>query len=177
MQVRPGLRLGLAVLSFWPFMPLFARAPLYGRLLVELMLDRRVPATRKVIVGIAMAYVVSPVDLVPDFVPIISRLDDFAALVVSLDLLLEGVPREVMLEKMYQLGIDGRELERDMASVRRFLPAPIRSAALRLPDAIDHAVAVVRSRIDTLRSPYLGRRSSSREGHPDPGCDIARQER
>jgi uncharacterized membrane protein YkvA (DUF1232 family) len=92
------------------------------------------------------------VDLVPDFVPIISRLDDFAALVVSLDLLLEGVPREVMIEKMYQLGIDGRELERDMASVRRFLPAPIRSAALRLPDAIDHAVAVVRRRIDELRS-------------------------
>jgi uncharacterized membrane protein YkvA (DUF1232 family) len=152
MQVRPGLRLGLAVLSFWPFMPLLARAPLYGRLLVELMLDRRVPATRKVIVGVAMAYVVSPVDLVPDFVPIISRLDDFAALVVSLDLLLEGVPKEVMLEKMYQLGIDGRELERDMASVRRFLPAPIRSAALRLPDAIDHAVAVVRRRIDELRS-------------------------
>jgi uncharacterized membrane protein YkvA (DUF1232 family) len=152
MQVRPGLRLGLAVLSFWPFMPLLARAPLYGRLLVELMLDRRVPATRKVIVGVAMAYVVSPVDLVPDFVPIISRLDDFAALVVSLDLLLEGVPREVMIEKMYQLGIDGRELERDMASVRRFLPAPIRSAALRLPDAIDHAVAVVRRRIDELRS-------------------------
>jgi uncharacterized membrane protein YkvA (DUF1232 family) len=155
MQVRSGLRLGLAVLSFWRFLPLFARAPLYGRLLVELMLDRRVPKTRKAIVGLAMAYVVSPVDLVPDFVPIISRLDDFAALVVSLDLLLEGVPREVMLEKMYQLGIDGRELERDMASVRRFLPAPIRSAALRLPDAIDHAVAVVRSRIDTLRSPYL----------------------
>ncbi len=155
MQVRPGLRLGLAVLSFWPFMPLFARAPLYGRLLVELMLDRRVPTTRKVIVGVAMAYVVSPVDLVPDFVPIISRLDDFAALVVSLDLLLEGVPKEVMLEKMSQLGIDGRELERDMASVRRFLPAPIRSAALRLPDAIDHAVAVVRSRIEELRSPNL----------------------
>lgn len=152
MQVRPGLRLGLAVLSFWPFMPLAARAPLYGRLLAELMLDRRVPTTRKAIVGLAMAYVVSPVDLVPDFIPIISRLDDFAALVVSLDLLLEGVPREVMIEKMYQLGIDGRELERDMASVRRFLPAPIRSAALRLPDAIDHAVAVVRRRIDELRS-------------------------
>lgn len=152
MQVRPGLRLGLAVVSFWPFMPLFARAPLYGRLVVELMLDRRVSTTRKAIVGVALAYVASPVDLVPDFVPIISRLDDFAALVVSLDLLLEGVPREVMIEKMYRLGIDGRELERDMASVRRFLPAPIRSAALRVPDAIDRGVAVVRTWIDEHRS-------------------------
>ncbi len=153
MQVRPGIRLGLAVLSFWPFMPLVARAPIYGRLLLELMLDRRVPMTRKAIVGVALTYVASPVDLVPDFIPIISRVDDLAAMVVSLDLLLEGVPKEVMIEKMYRLGIDGRELERDLASLRRFLPAPIRSAVLRLPDAIDHAVAVVRDRIDERRSP------------------------
>jgi uncharacterized membrane protein YkvA (DUF1232 family) len=152
MQVRPGLRLGLTVLSLWPFMPIVARAPLYGRLIVELMLDRRVPASRKAILGLALAYVASPIDLVPDFIPVISRLDDVAALVISLDLLLEGVPREVMIEKMYQLGIDGRELERDMASVRRFLPAPIRSAALRLPDAIDRVSAVVRSWIDEQRS-------------------------
>jgi len=152
MPLRSSLRLGLTALSFWPFMPLVALAPLYGRLLVELMLDKRVPASRKVLIGIAAAYVVSPIDLIPDFIPVISRLDDFAALVISLDLLLEGVPREVMIEKMYKLGIDGRELERDMASVRRFLPAPIRSAALQLPLAIDRGAAVVRSWIDDHRS-------------------------
>lgn len=152
MPLRSSIRLGLTVLSFWPFMPLVARAPLYGRLLVELMLDRRVSTTRKVLVGVAVAYVVSPIDLVPDFIPVISRLDDFAALVIALDLLLEGVPREVMIEKMYELGIDGRELERDMASVRRFLPAPIRSTALRLPIAIDRGVAVIQSWIEDRRS-------------------------
>ena len=57
-----------------------------------------------------------------------------------------------MIEKMYKLGIDGRELERDMASVRRFLPAPIRSAALQLPIAIDRGAAVVRDWIDDHRS-------------------------
>jgi len=60
-----------------------------------------------------------------------------------------------MIEKMYQLGIDGRELERDLASVRRFLPAPIRSAALRLPDAIDRGVAAIRSSIGVRRSQDL----------------------
>jgi uncharacterized membrane protein YkvA (DUF1232 family) len=150
--MRTSLRLGLTMLSFWPFMPLAARAPLYGRLLVELMLDRRVPGSRKVLLGIAVAYVVSPIDLVPDFIPVISRLDDLAAMVIALDLLLEGVPREVLIEKMYKLGIDGRELERDMAAVRRFLPAPIRSAALQLPLAIDRGAAVVRSWIDDHRS-------------------------
>jgi uncharacterized membrane protein YkvA (DUF1232 family) len=152
MPVRTSLRLGLTMLSFWPFMPLMARAPLYGRLLVELMLDGRVPASRKGLLGVAVAYVMSPIDLVPDFIPVIGRLDDIAAMVIALDLLLEGVPREVMIEKMYKLGIDGRELERDMASVRRFLPAPIRSAALQLPLAIDRGAAVVRSWIDDHRS-------------------------
>jgi uncharacterized membrane protein YkvA (DUF1232 family) len=152
MPVRTSLRLGLTMLSFWPFMPLAARAPLYGRLLIELMLDKRVPGSRKVLLGLAVAYVVSPIDLVPDFIPVISRLDDLAAMVIALDLLLEGVPREVMIEKMYKLGIDGRELERDMASVRRFLPAPIRAAALQLPLAIDRGAAVVRSWIDDHRS-------------------------
>ncbi len=150
--MRTSLRLGLTMLSFWPFMPLAARAPLYGRLLIELMLDKRVPGSRKVLLGLAVAYVVSPIDLVPDFIPVISRLDDLAAMVIALDLLLEGVPREVMIEKMYKLGIDGRELERDMASVRRFLPAPIRAAALQLPLAIDRGAAVVRSWIDDHRS-------------------------
>jgi uncharacterized membrane protein YkvA (DUF1232 family) len=152
MPIRSSLRLGLTVLSFWPFMPIVARAPLYGRLLVELMLDGRVPGSRRAIVGFAVAYVISPIDLVPDFIPVISRLDDVAALVIALDLLLEGVPREVLIEKMYKLGIDGRELERDMASVRRFLPAPIRSAALQLPIAIDRAAVVVRSWIEDHRS-------------------------
>ena len=63
MPVRSSLRLGLTVLSFWPFMPIVARAPLYGRLLVALMLDRRVPASRKLLIGVAVAYVVSPIDL------------------------------------------------------------------------------------------------------------------
>jgi len=145
MALRSSLRLGLTVFSFWPFLPVAARVPLYGRLVLDLLLDPRVPASRKVVLGIAAAYVVSPIDLIPDFIPVISRFDDVAVVVIALDLFLEGVPREMMIEKMYALGIDGRELERDMESVRRFVPKPIRAAALRMPDAIDHAVDVSRN--------------------------------
>lgn len=144
MPLRHSLRLGLSVLSFWPFLPIAARAPLYGRLVLELLADGRVPGSRKALLGIAAAYVVSPIDLIPDFLPIISRLDDVAVVVIALDLFLEGVPRELMIEKMSTLGIDGRELERDMESVRRFVPRPIRAAALRLPVAIDRGAAIAR---------------------------------
>ena len=51
-----------------------------------------------------------------------------------IDLFLESVPHELMIEKMYELGIDGRELERDLESVRRVVPAAHPPAARRLPD-------------------------------------------
>jgi uncharacterized membrane protein YkvA (DUF1232 family) len=148
MSLRSTFRFGLTALSFWPFLPVASRAPLYGRLFLELVRDGRVPWSRKVLLGLAAAYVASPIDLVPDFVPFISRIDDVAVVVLALDAFLESVPRELMIEKMYVLGIDGRELERDMEAARRFLPTPIRSAVKRLPALIEAGADVVRAELE-----------------------------
>ena len=148
MVLRSSLRLGLTAISFWPFLPLAKRAPAYGRLVLELAMDGRVPWSRKVILGIAAAYIISPIDLVPDFIPFISRVDDLMVTIIALDLFLEGVPRELMIEKMYTLGIDGRDLERDMEAARRFLPLPIRSMARRLPAILEAGADVVRAELD-----------------------------
>jgi len=147
MALRSSFRLGLTAFSFWPFFPIAARAPIYGRLILELVADPRVPWSRKAILGMAAAYVISPIDLIPDFIPFISRVDDVMVTIIALDLFIEGVPRELMIEKMYTLGIDGRELERDMEAVRRFLPLPIRSAARRLPVLIEAAADIVREEL------------------------------
>ena len=148
MALRSSFRLGLTALSFWPFLPIASRAPVYGRLIYELAIDRRVPWSRKAILGIAVAYVISPIDFIPDFVPFISRVDDVMVTIIALDLFLEGVPRELMIEKMYTLGIDGRELERDMEAARRFLPLPIRPFARRLPALIEASADVVRVELE-----------------------------
>jgi uncharacterized membrane protein YkvA (DUF1232 family) len=137
MALRTSLRFGLTAISFWPFIPIASRATTYGRLVLELATDGRVPWTRKVVLGIAAAYVVSPVDLVPDWVPFVGRIDDVMVTVLALDLFLDGIPRELMIEKMYTLGIDGRELERDLESVRRLLPRPIRAVGRRLPALLE----------------------------------------
>jgi uncharacterized membrane protein YkvA (DUF1232 family) len=144
MALRNSVRLGITALSLWPFLPIASRATAYGRLIVELAMDGRVPWSRKVILGLAAAYVLSPIDLVPDFIPFISRVDDAMVTVIALDLFLEGVPRELMIEKMYTLGIDGRELERDMETVRRLLPWPIRSIGRRLPGVLETGAEVIR---------------------------------
>ncbi len=147
MALRSTLRLGLTALSFWPFIPIASRAPVYGRLIAELAVDGRVPWSRKAILGMAAMYVMSPIDLIPDFVPFISRVDDVMVTIIALDLFLEGVPRELMIEKMYTLGIDGRELERDMEAARRFLPLPIRTFARRLPALIETSADIVRQEL------------------------------
>jgi uncharacterized membrane protein YkvA (DUF1232 family) len=147
MALRTSIRLGITVLSLWPFLPIASRATTYGRLIVELATDSRVPWSRKAILGLAAAYVVSPIDLIPDFIPLISRVDDVMVTIIALDLFLEGVPRELMLEKMYTLGIDGRELERDMETVRHLLPWPIRSIGRRLPAILETGAEVIRGEL------------------------------
>ena len=67
--------------------------------------------------------------------------------IIALDLFLEGIPRDVMIEKLYALGIDGRELERDMEAARRLLPMPVRSIARRLPTLMEASARVLRTEL------------------------------
>lgn len=143
MPLRSTLRFGLGVVNLWPFLPLASRAPLYGRLIVDLVRDSRVPWSRKALLGVAAVYVASPVDVIPDVLPLVSRLDDAAIVILALDIFLDGVPRQLMIEKMHALGIDGRELERDLEAARRLMPAPLRAAARRLPAAIEMGAAFI----------------------------------
>jgi uncharacterized membrane protein YkvA (DUF1232 family) len=147
MPARSPFRLGVGVLGLWPFVPLASRAPLYGRLLLELVRDARVPLKSKAVLGAAAAYIASPIDLIPDFIPFISRVDDAAVLVLAVDYFLETVPRELVMEHMNELGIDGRELERDLESARRAVPKPVRMALRRLPRIAERATMLARREI------------------------------
>jgi len=135
---------GLRALSWVAFAPLAAKAPTYGRLLLELLADPRIPLSRKAILGLGAGYLVMPIDLIPDFLPVIGRLDDIAVVVLALDLFLESVPQALLYEKLTALDIDARELERDLARVRRFVPRPVRAMATRLPGFVELVAARVR---------------------------------
>ncbi len=62
----------------------------------------------------------------PDDVPLIGRLDDLVVVVLAVDLFLDGVPDDVLDEKLDELGIDRRAFDADVARVRRFTPSSIR---------------------------------------------------
>jgi uncharacterized membrane protein YkvA (DUF1232 family) len=152
----------IRTLNLLAFMPLASRAPLYGRLLWSLATDPRVPASRKLLLGLAAAYVVSPVEIIPDYIPIVGALDDVAVVVIAVDAFLEGLPEGLIDEKLLALGIAHSELEADLARVRKSVPRPVRQLFAKLPDAIDGVTAFVASsgidrRVVELAGRYIGR--------------------
>lgn len=142
---RSKRRFGLIrTLNLMAFLPLASRAPTYGRLMLALLADARVSPGRKAVLGLAGAYLVSPLDIIPEALPILGALDDLAVIVVALDIFLEGVPRQLLDEKLEELSIDPGELDRDLERVRRLVPRPIRRVAMRIPDALDGVASLVR---------------------------------
>ncbi|WP_076469963.1 YkvA family protein [Micromonospora avicenniae] len=59
--------------------------------------DPRVPRRAKLAVAIAGLWVVSPIDLIPEFLPIIGPLDDIVVVALALRYAARQVPREVLL--------------------------------------------------------------------------------
>jgi uncharacterized membrane protein YkvA (DUF1232 family) len=60
--------------------------------------DPRVPRSAKLAVFIAGIWVASPIDLIPEFVPVIGPLDDIVVVALALRFAARRVPREVVLE-------------------------------------------------------------------------------
>lgn len=57
--------------------------------------DPRVPALPKIIIGLVVAYALSPVDLIPDFIPVIGYLDDLLLLPIGIWLAIRLIPQPV----------------------------------------------------------------------------------
>jgi uncharacterized membrane protein YkvA (DUF1232 family) len=126
-------------LKWFAFMPLASRGPMYARLIWALVMDSRIPASRKVVLVGAAGYVLLGRDLIPDDIPVLGRLDDLAVVILAVEVFFDGIPDEILEEKLEELEIDREAFRRDMDQVRRLTPAPVRRIIRRLPDAIDAA--------------------------------------
>jgi uncharacterized membrane protein YkvA (DUF1232 family) len=80
--------------------PLLSRMPSdfqnIKRLAIGLARDPRVPRRNKMIFAGVLAYIVMPVDLVPDWLPGIGKLDDLIMLCLAIDAMLNHVPETVI---------------------------------------------------------------------------------
>jgi uncharacterized membrane protein YkvA (DUF1232 family) len=67
--------------------------------------DSRTPWYAKAMVAAVVAYAVSPIDLIPDFIPVLGQLDDMLLLPLGIALAIRMVPREVLEEKRAEVAL------------------------------------------------------------------------
>ncbi len=102
------------------------------KLLYELLKDPRVPRRTKLVVGAAAAYVVSPIDLLPEFIPVVGLADDFLLVAFAINHLVTVAGEDVVLEH-WDGPRDLLELVRTVLDVAGDLvPAPLRRIISRL---------------------------------------------
>ncbi len=123
-------------MSLLAFLPIASRVPMYTRLITALVMDDRMPVGRKALLAGAAGYLVLGRDLVPDNVPIIGGLDDLVVVVLAAELFLDGVPEDLLDEKLFELGIERESFDRDVAQIRRLTPGPLRRTIRRVPSLV-----------------------------------------
>ena len=62
------------------------------------------PVAAKFVAGVAVAYALSPVDIFPDFIPVLGYLDDIIILPILISLAIKLIPEEIMAECEAQAG-------------------------------------------------------------------------
>ena len=60
--------------------------------------DQRVPWYARILAGVTVAYAFSPIDLIPDFIPILGYLDDLIIVPLGIWLVLKMIPPQILAE-------------------------------------------------------------------------------
>ena len=127
------------------------RLPTYARLVWGLSRDRRTPAVLKALLLGAIAYVVTPVDLIPDGVPILGQADDLTVLLLVLDLFISNAPAEVRDEHLLRARNGTADLDADLHRLRRLLGTRF--------DVIRDALPLLLQRYGTVGDPRVIKRA------------------
>ena len=102
--------------------------PNFLRLLYGLVTDSRVNSVDKLVVAGAIAYILLPVDIIPDFVPFLGEVDDVFLLILALQRLIANAGRAVV--QAYWPGdpaeLSTGNLEKIVAACVFFLPRRMR---------------------------------------------------
>ena len=102
--------------------------PNFLRLLYGLITDTRVAGVDKLVVAGAIAYILLPLDMLPDFIPFIGEVDDVFLLILAIQRLMTNAGRAVVNDHWMgdaaELG--ALNLERVLAACAFFLPRRVR---------------------------------------------------
>jgi uncharacterized membrane protein YkvA (DUF1232 family) len=75
--------------------------------------DPRTPTGAKLVAGLVAAYALSPIDLIPDFIPVLGYLDDLLLVPAGIWLAVRMIPDELLAE--FRAAASARERPRSLA--------------------------------------------------------------
>ena len=113
------------------------KLPTYARTVWGIMRDPRTPIGLKGMMAAALAYVVFPVDLVPDVIPILGQADDLTILLLVLDMFIQNAPAEVRAEHSARARNGTADLDRDLQRLRGLMGTRFDSIRDNLPELLD----------------------------------------
>jgi uncharacterized membrane protein YkvA (DUF1232 family) len=94
------------------------KLPTYARIVWGLLRDPRTPLPLKALLGAGLAYVVVPIDLIPDAIPILGQADDLTVLMLVLDLFIANAPADVRKDHLERAKNGTADLDKDLARLR-----------------------------------------------------------
>ena len=143
------------------------RLPTYARVVWGLVRDPRVPLPLKALLAAGLAYVVMPLDLIPDAFPIIGQADDLTVLLLVLDLFIANAPEAVREEQVARAINGTAQLDRDLARLRELLGTRFDQIRDRLPELLERYGDLRDSRaVKSMLRDWRARRMSAASAAP-----------
>ena len=100
-------------------LPVVRRLPAYSRLAVGLVRAREVRPVHKALLIGGVAYLLSPIDIIPGFIPVLGQLDDLSVALWALRRTLRALPEEVAERHLDAQGLSWELLDGDLGRVGR----------------------------------------------------------
>ena len=110
------------------------KLPIYARLVWGLARDERVPTQQKLVLGAIAAYLAFPIDIIPDFIPVLGQLDDVGVLLFGLDWFIKNAPPDVVDDHMSRIARHEDILTKDLESASSLLQGRTSELRARLEE-------------------------------------------
>ena len=107
------------------------RMPSYMKLIYKLYRDKDVPGRAKVTLSLALGYSISPIDLIPGFIPVLGQIDDVYFALKLLKKALAVCPEDISKKHMENCSVTLEAIDSDIATSGQAMK-DIGRAALRV---------------------------------------------
>jgi uncharacterized membrane protein YkvA (DUF1232 family) len=98
---------------------------------LRLLMDSRVPTPTKAALAGGMLYIISPIDLVPDMIPVLGQLEDMALALLLIDGMVNGLDRNIIADHWRGSAATLRNISKVTGRLTKILPGFMRRRALR----------------------------------------------